>query len=57
MGVHFEACRNLARNRSDPRCVKDASSMRVPLGFISHFGVTVRDPIKSAEWWESHFEL
>jgi catechol 2,3-dioxygenase-like lactoylglutathione lyase family enzyme len=31
--------------------------MRVPLDSIHHFGVAVQDPLKSAEWWESHFEL
>ena len=31
--------------------------MRVPLGTISHFGLPVRDPIASAQWWESNFEV
>jgi catechol 2,3-dioxygenase-like lactoylglutathione lyase family enzyme len=31
--------------------------MRVPLGRISHFGLLVADPMKSAEWWQSRFEV
>lgn len=31
--------------------------MRVPLGSISHFGIAVSDPVKSAQWWVSNFEV
>ncbi|HEX3462569.1 MAG TPA: VOC family protein [Candidatus Elarobacter sp.] len=31
--------------------------MRVPLGQVGHFGLTVRDPDAAARWWMRHFDL
>lgn len=31
--------------------------MRTPLGQVGHFGLAVRDPQRSAEWWTKHFDL
>jgi catechol 2,3-dioxygenase-like lactoylglutathione lyase family enzyme len=31
--------------------------MRVKLGTVGHFGLSVRDPKASAKWWSQHFDL
>ncbi|HEY9084753.1 MAG TPA: VOC family protein [Candidatus Tyrphobacter sp.] len=31
--------------------------MKVRLGTVGHFGLSVRDPKKSAAWWKKHFDL
>ena len=31
--------------------------MRIRLGVVGHFGLSVRDPKQSAQWWRSHFNL
>lgn len=31
--------------------------MRVPLGTVSHFNISVNDPVASAAWWTSNFDL
>ena len=33
------------------------SDMRVKLGAVGHFGLTVHDPDASATWWTSNFDL
>ena len=30
---------------------------RIALGTVGHFGLAVREPKKSAEWWERIFDL
>jgi catechol 2,3-dioxygenase-like lactoylglutathione lyase family enzyme len=31
--------------------------MKVKLGSVGHFGLAVRDPRASAQWWRKHFDL
>lgn len=31
--------------------------MKIELGTVGHFGITVRNPKKSAAWWQSLFHL
>ncbi len=31
--------------------------MKIALGVVGHFGLSVRDPEESAKWWRSHFDL
>jgi catechol 2,3-dioxygenase-like lactoylglutathione lyase family enzyme len=31
--------------------------MHVPLGAVTHFSLAVRDPVASAAWWTSNFDL
>jgi catechol 2,3-dioxygenase-like lactoylglutathione lyase family enzyme len=31
--------------------------MRVKLGHVGHFGLTVRNPDASAAWWQANFDL
>lgn len=31
--------------------------MRVKLGAVGHFGLSVRDPGESAKWWKKNFDL
>jgi len=31
--------------------------MKIALGTVGHFGLAVRDPEKSARWWESVFDV
>lgn len=31
--------------------------MKIPLGNVGHFGLAVREPGKSARWWESIFDV
>jgi catechol 2,3-dioxygenase-like lactoylglutathione lyase family enzyme len=30
---------------------------KIHLGTVGHFGLAVRDPKKSAQWWREHFDL
>ena len=31
--------------------------MKIALGVVGHFGLSVRDPERSAQWWRSLFDL
>jgi catechol 2,3-dioxygenase-like lactoylglutathione lyase family enzyme len=31
--------------------------MKIALGTVGHFGLAVRDPKKSAQWWQSIFDV
>ncbi len=33
------------------------TAARVRLGAVGHFGLSVRDPDRSATWWSAHFDL
>jgi catechol 2,3-dioxygenase-like lactoylglutathione lyase family enzyme len=35
----------------------DTARMKVHLGTVGHFGLAVRDPMRSAKWWQESFDL
>jgi catechol 2,3-dioxygenase-like lactoylglutathione lyase family enzyme len=53
-GIHANADVDLARPKKGASFGKVKRKKKIPftLGVIGHFGLAVRDPKKSAQWWE-----